>query len=189
MSQQILEQMVRKVTRGHKVLVVFLTNCPHLWKPPVALNGLVLSDHLAVMVAPRIAARPDRSIVYFRWEHREIETEHKLDTGVWSNLLSCDNITKAIHLLDNALTGIFNECFSLVKVKVSSWDPLVCRHWLNTCVPSGSIRNRNTRKYCAVNADLQARINELTRNNQCKCRLYAMEIENMELGLRVGGIL
>jgi len=66
MSQQILEQMVRKVTRGHKVLVVFLTNCPHLWKPPVALNGLVLSDHLAVMVTPRIAVRPDRSIVYFR---------------------------------------------------------------------------------------------------------------------------
>ena len=129
------------------------------------LNGLVLSDHLAVMVTPRIAARPDRSIVYFR-QHRKIQTEHKLDTGVWSNLLSCDDITKAIHLLDNALTGIFNECFLLVKVKVSSWDPLVCRHWLNTCVTSGSIRNRNTRNYCDVNADLQARINELTRNNQ-----------------------
>lgn len=66
MSQQILEQMVRKVTRGHKLLVVFLTNCLHLWKPPVVLNGLVLSDYLAVMVTPRIAARPDRSIVYFR---------------------------------------------------------------------------------------------------------------------------
>ena len=66
MSQQILEQMVRKVIRGHKVLVVFLTKCPHLWKPPVALDGLVLSDHLAVMVTPRITARPDRSIVNFR---------------------------------------------------------------------------------------------------------------------------
>ena len=30
-------------------------------------------------------------------------------------------IIEAIHLFDNTLTGIFNECFSLMKVKV--WDP------------------------------------------------------------------
>ena len=68
-------------------------------------------------------------------------------------------IIEAIHLFDNTLTGIFNECFSLMKVKVSSRDlpsppptpPPICRHWLNTCVPSEIGTPRN--------ADLQARIN------------------------------
>ena len=57
-------RMVRKVTSGHRVLDVFLTNSPHIWKPPVVFNGLVRSDHLAVMVNPWGAARPDRSFVY-----------------------------------------------------------------------------------------------------------------------------
>ena len=70
-------------------------------------------------------------------------------------------IIEAIHSFDNTLTGIFSECFSLMKVKVSSRDlpsPPICRYWLNTCVPS----EIGTPK----NADLQARINELIRNNQ-----------------------
>ena len=46
-------------------------------------------------------------------------------------------VAEATHLLDNTLTGIFNECFPLIKVKVSSRDPLICRRWLNTCVPLG----------------------------------------------------
>lgn len=41
MSQHNLAQMARKVTRGHRVLDVFLTNCTHIWKPPVVFNGLV----------------------------------------------------------------------------------------------------------------------------------------------------
>ena len=70
-------------------------------------------------------------------------------------------IIEVIHLFDNTLTGIFNECFSLMKVKVSSSSrdpPPICRHWLNTCVPSEIGTPRN--------ADLQARINDLIRNNQ-----------------------
>ena len=73
-------------------------------------------------------------------------------------------IIEAIHLFDNTFTGIFNECFSLIKVKVSSRDlpppppQIICCHWLNTCVPSEIVTPRN--------ADLQARINDLIRNNQ-----------------------
>ena len=137
MSQHNLAQMVRKVTTDHRVLDVFLTNCAHIWKSPVVFNGLVRSDHLAVMVTPGVAAKPDRSFVYFRevrvpWK---IQMVHKLEACVWSNALSCDDITEAIYLLENILKEIFNECFPLIKVKVSSRDPLVCRHWLNTCVP------------------------------------------------------
>lgn len=81
------------------------------------------------------------------------------------------------------ITPSFNECFPLVKVKVSSWDPLICHHWLNSCVPSRSIRSRNTRKYCDVNADLQANINELTRNNQ----VQAVRNENRKHGTGTKG--
>ena len=34
MCQHNMEQVVRKPTRGQKVLEIFLTNCPHLWNPP-----------------------------------------------------------------------------------------------------------------------------------------------------------
>ena len=63
MSQHNLAQMVRKVTRGHRLLDVFLTNCAHVWKPPVVFNRLVRSDHLPFMVTPRVAGGPDRSFV------------------------------------------------------------------------------------------------------------------------------
>ena len=54
--------MVRKPTRGQKVLDVFLTNCPHLWNPPNVFDGVVKTDHLAVIVTPRAAAKPERKI-------------------------------------------------------------------------------------------------------------------------------
>ena len=69
-------------------------------------------------------------------------------------------INGAIHLFDNTLRVIFNECFPLIKVssREPPPPPLICRHWLNTCVPSeiGTLRN----------ADRQAKINELIGNNQ-----------------------
>ena len=49
-----LEQLVKKSTRGHRILDVFLTNNPHMWNQPTVFKGLVRSDHLAVMVTPRI---------------------------------------------------------------------------------------------------------------------------------------
>ena len=70
-------------------------------------------------------------------------------------------ITEAIHLFDNTLRVIFNECFPVIKVPSRDPPPpppLICRHWLNTCVPSEIGTPRN--------ADLQAKINELIHNNQ-----------------------
>ena len=76
------------------------------------------SDHLDIMVTRHVAARPDRSFVYSRdvREQRKIQMEHKLEACVWSNVLSCDDITEATHLLENTLKEIFNECFPLIKV-------------------------------------------------------------------------
>ena len=75
-----LEQLVKKSTRGRRILNVFLTNNPHLWNQPTVFKGLVRSDHLAVMVTPRIQAKPERKHVYFRdvRQHRKIDMENKL---------------------------------------------------------------------------------------------------------------
>ena len=68
-------------------------------------------------------------------------------------------ITEAIHLFDNTLRVTFNECFPVIKVSSRPPPPsIICCHWLNTCVPSKIGMPRN--------ADLQAKINELIRNNQ-----------------------
>lgn len=65
-------------------------------------------------------------------------------------------------------TGTFqhickNKLFPLIKVKVSSRDPPYVpppvKHLYN-------IRNRNTKRYGEVNAELQASVNELISNNQ-----------------------
>ena len=45
MQQHGLHQMVKVPTRRDKILDVFLTNCPLLWKPGKVHKGLVRSDH------------------------------------------------------------------------------------------------------------------------------------------------
>ena len=42
--------MVKADTRGQRILDVFITNCPYLWKSPVVSQGLVRSDHLTELV-------------------------------------------------------------------------------------------------------------------------------------------
>ena len=59
-SQHNMEQMVRKPTRGQKILDIFLTNCPHLWNHSRVFEGIVKSDHLAVMITPRVAVKPEK---------------------------------------------------------------------------------------------------------------------------------
>ena len=57
--------MVRKPTRGQKVLDIFLTNCPHQWNRSRVFEGMVKSDHLAVVITPQVAVKPERKTVYF----------------------------------------------------------------------------------------------------------------------------
>ena len=49
----------RKPTRSQKVLDISLTNCPHLWNHPRVFEGIVKSDHLAVVITPRVAVKPE----------------------------------------------------------------------------------------------------------------------------------
>ena len=40
-TQHNLQQLVSKASRGQRILDVFITNCPYLWKSPSAFKGLV----------------------------------------------------------------------------------------------------------------------------------------------------
>ena len=64
--------MIKKHTSGQRVLDVFLTNSPYLWKSPTVFKGLVRSDHLTLMITRKILAKSERKHVYFRYlsEHR-----------------------------------------------------------------------------------------------------------------------
>ena len=64
-----------------------------------------------------------------------------------------------VTLLNDTITNMFNDCFSLIKVKMSTHDPPYMSPLVKHLC---KIRNRNIRK--GVNNDLQKRI-ELIREN------------------------
>ncbi len=112
---QNFEQLVKKSTRSQRILDAFLTKIPHLWNQPTVFQGLVRSDHLAVMVTPKIQARPEREYVYFRdvRHHRKIDMENKLKAfDSWSKVDSANDIEEAVLLLNDGITSMFNESFS-----------------------------------------------------------------------------
>ena len=161
-----IQQIVKAPTRGQNTLDVFLTNCPLYWKTPSVFQGLVRSDHLAVLVLPRITSKPIRKFIYFRdvREHRKIEMERKLADFDWSSVSTNTDLCESVRLFNATLMTMFNDCFPLKKVKVSSRDPPymspLVKHLCN-------IRNKNIRNFkSADNFILQERINKLIRENQ-----------------------
>ena len=109
-----------------------------------------------------------KAIDIFR--HRHLPTPHRYFDSLLESLSN-----------DNS-DGYKNECFPLIKDKVSSRDPPyispLVKHLYN-------IRNRNTNKYGEVNADLQARVNELISNNQ----VQAVRNENRKHGTGTKGLV
>ena len=101
------------------------------------------------------------------------------DTGTYRHLIDTSLLGS---LSNDDSDGYKNECFPLIKDKVSSRDPLymssMVKHLYN-------IRNRNTKKYGEVNADLQARVNELISNNQ----VQAVRNENRKHGTGTKGLV
>ena len=79
-TQHSLQQMVKSPTRGERILDVFLTNYPLLWRKPIVFNSLVRSDHRGVLISPRITIKPVRKNVIFRdvHEHRKVQMDRKL---------------------------------------------------------------------------------------------------------------
>ena len=164
-TQPNLQQLVSKSTRGQRILDIFITSCPYLWKKPSVFKGLVKSDHMAIIVNPCVQAKPERKYVYFGdvREHRKINMEKCFQKCDWSAIYKANNVDEAITLLNDKIFSIFNECFPLIKVKVSTRDPPymspLVKHLCN---------KRNKQIKIGANPDIQERINKLIRLNQVR---------------------
>ena len=123
--QHNLEQLVKKPTRGQNTLDVFLTNYPYIWKSPTMFISLVRSDHLAIMVSPQTPAKAERENVFIRdvREHRKIEMDKRLKEHNWADVNDTNDVDEAVCTLSNVIENMFNDCFPLIKVRVSSKDP------------------------------------------------------------------
>ena len=56
-------------------------------------------------------------------EHRKIEMEKTLKKYNWTSVNMTDDVNEAVSILTDAVRSTFNDCFPLIKVKVSSRDP------------------------------------------------------------------
>lgn len=161
-----LQQMVKSATRGQRILDVFLSNCPFLWKTPTVFKSLVRSDHLGVLILPRVTVKPIRKFVCFRdvRAHRKYSMVKKMDACDWEKFLVSNNPCESVRLLTDSLGNIFNECFPVIKVKMSSRDPPymspLVKHLCN-------IRNKH-KLNSSDTTILQERINKLIRSNQVR---------------------
>ena len=161
--QQNLEQRVKKSTRGQNTLDVFLTNYPYIWKSPTMFISLARSDHLAIMVSPQTPSNTERENVFIRdvREHRKIEMDKRMKKYNWADVNNANDVDAVVCTSSNVIGNMFNDCFPLTKVRVSSKDPPFMtpsvKHLCN-------IRNRQIGR--GINPDVQEKIDKLIRENQ-----------------------
>ena len=165
-TQHAFKQLLTNATRGVNTLDVFLTNRPLLWETQTVFPSLVRSDHLAVLVPPRMTIKPVRRTVYFRdvRVHHKIKMDKELQYMDWSDILSSDDPSESVITLNNKLWSTFDKCFPMKKIRMSSRDPpymspfvkyiLKMRHKLN------NIQSQQEK------VTLQEKINKLIRGNQ-----------------------
>ena len=106
-------------------------------------------------------------------EHRKVQMDRKLQDLEWDMFFDCQNPSENVQKLNDTLGNMFDECFPLISVKMSSRDPPYITPLVKHLC---KIRNKNRDKYndSHENAILQERINKLIRTNQ----LNAVSCEN-----------
>ena len=124
-SRLSMQQLVKVPTRAKRTLDVFITNCPFLWKLGSPVKGLVRSDHLAIIVHPSTPGKPIREKVSFRdsREHCKIAMDLRLEGYDWSILSYLADLDESGELLSQKLWEMYNDCFPLITVNLSSRDP------------------------------------------------------------------
>ena len=164
-----LVQIVNVPTRGQKILDVFITNVPNFWNKAKAIKSLVRSDHLAVLLKPVVKVKATRKTVEFRdlREHNKLKMLRKMDDFQWdtiTNGTTCPN--EMINNFYNKKWPIFDECFPVIKTRVSSRDPPflspIVKHLLK--LRKNAVNKRDNE--CSHR--LQEKINKLIRVNQLK---------------------
>ena len=119
-------------------------------------------------MTPQVKAKPMRKIAYARdtREHRKIQMDCKLAECDWSQISAHNDVNDMVNELTDTLTLMYNECFPLIKVKISSRDPPfmspLIKHLCN-------LRNKSMKRYgFLIDTTLQERINNLIRENQVR---------------------
>ena len=90
----------------------------------------------------------------------------KLAECDWSQISAHNDVNDMVNELSDTLTLMYNECFPLIKVKISSCDPPfmspLIKHLCN-------LRNKSMKRYgFLIDTTLQERINNLIRENQVR---------------------
>ena len=96
----------------------------------------------------------------------------------WSQISAHNDVNDMGNELTDTLTLMYNECFPLIKVKISSRDP----HFMSPLIKHlCNLRNKSMKRYALlINSTLQERINNLIKENQVR------EVR-IEMVPRVGG--
>ena len=118
-----------------------------------------------VIACPRTSAKAKRSNIQFRnvREHRKIHMTYLLVSHGWQEVFSVDDCELKCDELSNTFWFMFNECFPLISVRISSRDPPyispLVKHLLK-------FRNRLQKRSKPLPGGLEDRINHLIRENQ-----------------------
>ena len=157
--------MVKKPTRGENSLYVFITNTSYLWEKVKIFNSAVRSDHNMVIACLRTSAKAKRSSIQFRdvREHRKIHMAYLLGSHDWQEVFSVADSELKCGELSNTLWAMFNECFPLISVCISSRDPPFISPLVKYLL---KFRNRLQKRSKPLPAGLENRINRLIRENQ-----------------------
>lgn len=178
-----LSQMVKKPTRGENILDVFITNTPHLWEKVRVFESAIRSDHNMVIAYPRTSAKAKRSSIQFRdvREHRKIHMAYLLESHDWQEVFSVTDCELKCDGLTNTLWTMFNECFPLISVRISSRDPPfispLVKHLLK-------FRNRLQKRSKPLPVGLEDRINILLGkiNDKLSSRILVCPVGVLVLG-------
>ncbi len=149
--------------------------------------SLVRSDHLAVIVETQKFAKPIRKDVFFRATANTVRSKWK-QSYPWNDIDCLNTASKRVSLLSTSLNAIFNECFPLIKVKMSSRDPPYMSPLVKYLCKIRNRTNKNKQNE-EENVRIQKKINNLIGENQIKAvRDERMKVNTIKKEHRIGGI-
>ncbi|CAH3038499.1 unnamed protein product [Pocillopora meandrina] len=140
-----------------------MTNTPYLWDKVRVFKSAIRSNHNMVIVRHEYLLRLNVAAFRDVREHRKIQMAHLLESHDWREVFSVTDCELKCDGLSNTLWTMFNECFPLISVRISSRDPPfispLVKHLLK-------FRNRLLRRSKRLPVGLEDRINHLIRENQ-----------------------
>ena len=169
LTQASLAQLVKEPTRKNKILDVFITNKLYLWSKTKVIKSAVRTDHQMVLACPKDHVKADCYTKAFRdvREHYKIKMFKLLEEYKWSSVLSTQCIQEKVQNFQFALMQMYNDCFPVKTVLMSSRDPPfmspLVKHLLKR---RQALLRKGGQRHNPNVTILQERINKLIRENQ-----------------------